>query len=260
MKEPTEGTESRLSSVASAIRVLKTFSEEEEEIGISNLAKRLGLAKSTVHRLASTLTAEGLLEQNPENGRYRLGLALFALGTLVRRRMNISDQALPHLHVLREKTGETVHLATLDQSNIMYLFNLESNQAIRMRSYIGARKPAFCTSEGRALLAFQSPDVVSRVVKEGLVARTPHTSTDPADLLKKLESVRRDGYALDDEESEVGMRGIAAPVRDLHGAVIAAVGVAGPAQRMSKKAIRSLVPPLLAAAESISTRLGYQNG
>src|SRR6201996_3170887 len=154
-EEPNSGegaeqgsTEGRLSSVTAAIRVLKVFSEEEPEIGISNLAKRLKLAKSTAHRLATTLLAEGLLEQNTENGRYRLGLELFALGALVRRRIDVSNQALPFLHVLRERTDETVHLAILDGTSIIYLFNLESNQAIRVRSYIGVRKPAFCTSEG----------------------------------------------------------------------------------------------------------------
>ena len=253
-----ESTEGRLSSVTSAIRVLKAFSEVEVEIGISALAKRLNLSKSTVHRLASTLTSEGLLEQNPDSGRYRLGLGLFALGALVRRRMDVSNQALPHLHTLREKTGETVHLATLDQDNIMYLFNLESPQAIRMRSYIGARKPAFCTSEGRALLAFQPLDVVGRILKEPLLARTPHTSVDSAELRKTLDAVRRNGYAIDDEESEIGMRGIAAPIRDLNGNVIAAVGVAGPSQRLSKKALRGFVPALIESADAISTRLGHQ--
>lgn len=258
MQDSQGGTEGRLSSVASAIRVLKAFSETEVEIGISTLAKRLGLAKSTVHRLVSTLTAEGLLEQNPESGRYRLGLGLFALGALVRRRMDISTQALPYLHELRETTGETVHLATLEQSNIIYLFNLESHQAIRMRSYVGARKPAFCTSEGRALLAFQGPDVLARVLKDGLVARTPHTQTDPAELRKILEQVRRDGYAVDDEESEVGMRGIAAPVRDHSGQVIAAIGIAGPIQRLSKKAIRGFIAPVVQVADAVSARLGHQ--
>ncbi|WP_124077534.1 IclR family transcriptional regulator [Pigmentiphaga humi] len=258
MQDSTEGTESRLSSVASAIRVLKAFSETEIEIGISTLAKRLGLAKSTVHRLASTLASEGLLEQNPENGRYRLGLGLFALGALVRRRMDISTQALPYLHELREITGETVHLATLEQSNIIYLFNLESHQAIRMRSYVGARKPAFCTSEGRALLAFQEPEVLARVVKDGLVARTPNTQTAPAGLRKTLELVQREGYAQDDEESEVGMRGLAAPVRDHSGQVIAAIGIAGPVQRLTKKAMRGFIAPVVQAADALSTRLGYQ--
>lgn len=253
-----EGGDGRLSSVAAAIRVLKVFSEQEPEIGISSLAKRMGLAKSTVHRLATTLVSEGLLEQNEENGRYRLGIQLFTLGALVRRRFDVSKQAVPFLHVLREHTGETVHLAILDDTSIVYLFNLESDQAIRMRSYIGVRKPAFCTAEGQVLLAFRTPDVIARVLKAGLVARTPNTNTDAQAFLKTLETVRRDGYSIDDEESEVGMRGIAAPVRDLTGSVVAAVGVGGPVQRLSKKALRACVPHLLNAADGISSTLGYR--
>ncbi|MGG2047808.1 MULTISPECIES: IclR family transcriptional regulator [Burkholderia] len=252
---PAEG---RLSSVTAAIRVLKTFSEEEPEIGISTLAKRLKLAKSTAHRLATTLLAEGLLEQNLENGRYRLGIELFALGTLVRRRLDVSKQALPFLHELREKTDETVHLAILDGTSIIYLFNLESNQAIRMRSYIGDRKPAFCTSEGMVLLAHGAPETLARVIREGLVARTPKTNTSSAALMKVLDQVRVDGYSTDDEESEIGMRGIAAPVRDLNGQVIAAISVGGPTQRLTKKALRGFTPELITAAEGISTRLGYR--
>ncbi|HTJ92031.1 MAG TPA: IclR family transcriptional regulator [Pararobbsia sp.] len=252
---PAEG---RLSSVTAAIRVLKAFSEEEPEIGISTLAKRLKLAKSTAHRLATSLMAEGLLEQNPETGRYRLGIELFALGTLVRRRLHISNQALPFLHDLREKTDETVHLAILDGTSIIYLFNLESTQAIRMRSYIGVRKPAHCTSEGRVLLAHSSPDIVSRVVKNGLVARTAKTNTNSAALLKLLDQVRIDGVSIDDEESETGMRGLAAPVYDLSGHVIAAISIGGPVQRLTKKTLSGFVPLLTNAAEGISTQMGYR--
>src|SRR5262249_51820845 len=108
-----EGSQ-RLSSVATAIELLNVFSEDEVEFGISTLAKRLGVAKSTAHRLATTLTSEGLLEQDRASGKYRLGLALFRLGTLVRRRMNVSEVARPHLFSLRQTTNETVHLAILD--------------------------------------------------------------------------------------------------------------------------------------------------
>ena len=109
----------RLSSVSTAIRLMKAFSEEQFEIGISDMAKRLGVAKSTVHRLAVTLVAENLLEQNPETGKYRLGIALFRLGSLVRRRMDVFNEAKPLLRELREKVNETVHLAVLDGSDIM---------------------------------------------------------------------------------------------------------------------------------------------
>jgi DNA-binding IclR family transcriptional regulator len=248
----------RLSSVTSALRVLKVVSEEEIELGISSIAKRLGLAKSTVHRLAVTLAAEGFPEQNPDNGRYRLGLALFERGILVRRRMDVSNLGLPLLAALRDRTQETVHLAILAQTSIMYLYNLESAQAIGMRSYLGARKPAFCTAEGRVLLAFSPPEVVAAVLKEKLEPRTAKTVTDPKALLRTLDEVRNSGYAIDDEESEVGMRGVAAPVRDIGGSVVTAVGLAGPIQRLTKKELRGLVPQVVATADAVSARLGYR--
>jgi IclR family KDG regulon transcriptional repressor len=248
----------RLSSVATAVRLLKAFSEDEVEIGISNLAKRLGVAKSTVHRLAVTLVSEGMLEQNPDNGRYRLGLALFRLGALVRRRMDVSNEAKASLSDLREKTNETVHLAVLDGTEIMYVYNLESRQAIRMRSDIGVRKPAYCTAEGQAILAFQPPEVVDQVIAGGLPPRTPQTITDPAALRKTLALVGHRGCAIEDEESEIGMRCIAAPVRNDSGEVVAAVGVAGPSSRLSKKALAAFIPHVIDTAAAISTRLGHR--
>jgi IclR family transcriptional regulator, KDG regulon repressor len=247
----------RLSSVATAIKLLKAFSEDETEFGISGLAKRLGLAKSTVHRLATTLVADGLLEQDPQSGQYRLGVALFRLGALVRRRMDVSNEARPFLFDLRKKTNETVHLAILDGTEIMYVYYLESTQAIRMRSDLGGRKPAYCTAEGQAILAFGPPDVVDRVAKGGLRARTPQTITDASKLLKALTLVRQRGYAMDDEESEIGMRCIAAPVRNDSGEVVAAVGVAGPVSRLTKKTLASFAPHVIGTAAAISARLGH---
>jgi len=248
----------RLSSVTSALLVLKVFSHGEPELGISSIAQRLGLAKSTVHRLAVTLASESFLEQNPQNGRYRLGLALFSLGALVRQRMDVSHQALSLLTALRDQTQETVHLAILDETSIMYLHNMESAQAIGTRSYIGTRKPAFCTSEGRVLLAFNDPELTVAVLKEELVQRTPKTTTNAKALRQILEDVRRNGYATDDEESEIGMRSVAAPIRDITGKAIAAVGLAGPIQRLTKKELRRLVPQVITTAAGISARMGYR--
>ena len=256
--EPSSSKSSRLSSVAAAVRVLKCFSEVEPEIGISSLAKRLSLAKSTVHRLAVTLTSEGLLEQSPETGRYRLGINLFVMGALVRRRLDVSNMAQPFLNVLREQTGETIHLAVMNETNVLYLYNLESRQAIRMKSYIGTIKPAFCTCEGRAIVAFGGPELMNKVLSAPLVARTPGTQTDPAQLMKMLTEIRNHGYAIDDEESEQGMRGISAPLRDITGQVVAAIGIGGPSQRLTLKKLRGLAPVLLSTAEAISTQLGYR--
>jgi DNA-binding IclR family transcriptional regulator len=258
LKGGAAGPKTRLSSVATAFRLLNAFSEEEVEIGVSALAKRLGIAKSTVHRLAVTLVAEGVLEQNPDTEKYRLGINLFRLGALVRQRMNLSNEAKPHLVELREATNETVHLAILNQNQIMYVYNLESRQAIRARSDIGVRKPAYCTAEGLAMLAFQPQHTIDVVIADGLAALTPHTNTSAAGLRAQLQEVRQAGYAVEDEESEIGMRCIAAPVREAGGAVIAAVGVAGPVQRLSKKAVAGFVPDVIRTAEAISVRLGFR--
>jgi len=252
-----EGSQ-RLSSVATAIELLNVFSEDEVEFGISTLAKRLGVAKSTAHRLATTLTSEGLLEQDRASGKYRLGLALFRLGTLVRRRMNVSEVARPHLFSLRQTTNETVHLAILDGSDIMYVYFLESTQAIRMRSDLGLRKPAHCTAEGQAILAFSPPETVEALIRNPLHARTPHTITTPEGLIKALDAVRQRGCAIEDEESEIGVRCVAAPIRNDAAEVVAAVGVAGPVSRLSKKALTAFMPHVIATAEAISASLGHR--
>jgi DNA-binding IclR family transcriptional regulator len=248
----------RLSSVGTAIALLKCFTAEEHEFGVTDLARKLGVAKSTVHRLARTLIADGMLEQNPENERYRLGIALFGLGALVRRRMNLSSEARQDLFALRQATGETVQLAILDGAEIMFVYNLESTQAIRVNSDIGVRKPALCTASGRAILAFQPDDVIVAALSRRLDRRTPKTEVDPQRLRRLLEEVRQRGFATEDEESEAGMRAIAAPVRGAGGLVVGSVAVAGPVQRLTKETLGRYAPLVIKTAEAISMRLGYQ--
>ena len=257
--KPKRPEPTRLSSVAMAVRLLKTFSEGEAEIGVTSLSRRLGVAKSTVYRLASTLVSEGLLEQNPETEKYRLGMSLFALGALVRQRMNVATDARPFLFHLREATGETVHLAILEGPDIVFVLNLESNHAIRMRADLGARKPAFCTADGRAMLAFQPQDVVNDVLGRRLVPRTPKTIIDAGQIRAALEEVRALGFATEDEQSELGMRSVAAPIRNANGRVVAAIGLAGPIQRLSDEALASFAPLVADAARTISARLGYNS-
>jgi len=248
----------RLSSVANSLRLIKAFSEDEYEIGISDLAKRLGLAKSTVHRLASTLLEEGMLEQNPGDGKYHLGLALFELGTMVRRKMDFTAEARPFLRTLMEKTGETVHLAILDHDSILYIITHESKQALRMGSKVGTRAPVHSTAVGKVLLASQPDDEIERIVARGLPQSTPNTITEAKALRRELAAVRAQNYAVDDEESEIGLRAIAAPIRSYSGEVVAAISIAGPVHRMAKKTLLSWVRELVEAAEAVSQRLGWQ--
>jgi IclR family KDG regulon transcriptional repressor len=250
-----EGT--RLSSVANAILLMKTFSDEQSELGISALAERLGLAKSTVHRLASTLVEAGMLEQNKETGKYRLGLAVFELGSLVRRKIDISLEAKPWLMTLREQTGETVDLSILDHGGVVCVNFLESKNVNRISSGVGLRKPVHCTAEGKALIAFQPASTIERIVDSRTVERrTPRTLIDPGALKEELANIRARGYATDDEEYELGVRSIAAPIRDDSGNSVAAVGVTGPKQRLTKTRLLGIAPFVTAAAKAISLRLG----
>jgi DNA-binding IclR family transcriptional regulator len=127
-----------------------------------------------------------------------------------------------------------------------------------MRSDLGVRKPAYCTAEGRAILAFQPQAIVDAVIAQGLSPRTPQTIPDPSQLVKTLALVRQRGCAIEDEESEIGMRGISAPIRNDAGEVVAAVGIAGPVTRLSKKAIAAFVPHVIETADLVSSRLGYR--
>ena len=247
----------RLSSVANSIRLTKAFSENEYEMGISALAARLGLAKSTVHRLATTLVEYDILEQNRETGKYRLGLALFELGTLVRRKMDVMSEAQAQIHALADLSGETVQLAILDHLSVLYIRIRESRQAVRMSTGLGSRAPAHCTSVGKALLAYQTPEVIQQIIDNGLRRYTPNTITEGPRLIEELASVRQKGYAVDDEEIESGLRCVAAPIRDHSGRVVAAISVAAPVQRMTKKNLQTTVPSVVSAAEAISRRLGY---
>src|SRR5882672_8842446 len=179
----------RLSSVANSIRLLSSFSGEEDELGITVLAQRLKLAKSTVHRLAATLTGARFLEQNGETGKYRLGLALFELGALVRRRMDVANEARPKLRELLETTGETVQLGIIDHYSVLYVYEMESRRAIRMAAAVGGRAPLHCTAVGKVLLAHQPADYVKQVLELGLTEYTPKTVTKREALLEMLSEV-----------------------------------------------------------------------
>jgi IclR family KDG regulon transcriptional repressor len=249
----------RLSSVAMAIQVLDAFTKKDTELGISALSRKLGIAKSTVHRLATTLASGGLLEHDKVTGQYRLGLTLFRLGALVRQRMNLYNEAKPFLTELGHQTNETIHLAILSENQVVYVYNLDSEQAVRAQSYIGVPKPAYCAAEGLAILAYQPEDVIKAIIAEGLVKRTPNTKNRPEQIWAALKEVRSLGYATEDEEYELGVRCVAAPIWDASGSVVAAVGVAAPAQRMTKKMMSETAPEVIRTAYAISRRVGYRS-
>lgn len=250
---------SSLSSVRNAARVLKEFGHDSPEIGVTEIARRLGIGKSTAHRLLNTLAEERLLEQNPANGAYRLGLAIYQLGATVTVQAEIHAAAGPVLEHLSSATRETTMVVVLDGAEVVCVDRRESPQSLRLGMKVGSREDAHVTSAGKLLMAFLPDEQRERLLTSRPLRRaTQFTLTDPAVLRTQLDEVASRGWADNINESEVGVSGIAAPIRNVHGAVIAAISVLGPSQRMTPQVVRRLARPTMEAGVAISRRLGHR--
>jgi DNA-binding IclR family transcriptional regulator len=247
-----------LTSVRNAARLLKVFLSREESLGVSELARRLDLGKSTVHRLLTTLAIEGLIEQDVTSGGYRLGIVVFELGEAVRVHLDVHAAAGPVLASLREQTGESSQVGVLDGTEVVYVDRLESSQSLRLFTETGRRVPVHCTSSGKVLLA-HLPDAGRAALLDRLplTALTPHTVTDPQALLAECVRLRRRGWAEAVNEREIGVASVAAPVRDATGTVIASVSIGAPVIRLGAGRRRELGALVAEAGEAISRRLGW---
>jgi IclR family KDG regulon transcriptional repressor len=249
-----------LGSVRNAARVLRAFTNADAELGVTELAGRLHLSKSTVHRLVATLAAERLLEKDPATGRYRLGLALYELGTNVTEHVDLHQAALPVLTTLRHTTGEMVHVAVLDGLEVIYVERLESHHLLPIFRTVGHRLPAHWTSSGKVLLAaLPRPDLVTRLAGVQLEARTSRTITDHSTLLDELDKVAARGWASNEQEGHEGVVSVGAPLRGPDGRVIAAVSVVGANTRMQGATMRRYTALVVDSAAVISRRLGYRS-
>jgi DNA-binding IclR family transcriptional regulator len=247
-----------LSSVRNAARLLKVFLSREQELGVSEIARRMGAGKSTVHRLLTTLAAEGLIEQDPGTGGYRLGIVVFELGEAVRVHMDLHAAASPVLAMLREQAHESSQIGILDGHEVVYVDRLESTQSLRLFTETGRRVPVHCTSSGKVLLAHLPPDQLAAVLDRApLTPLTPHTITTRDALMTELGQVRRRGWAEAVQEREIGIASIAAPVRDATGAVVAAISIGAPLARLGAAARRRLGAVVAEAGEAVSHRLGW---
>ena len=247
-----------LSTVRNAARLLKVFRSREADLGVSELARRLGLGKSTVHRMLTTLVAEGLIEQDPRTGGYRLGIVMFELGQAVRVHMDLHAAVGQVLSELRAQTGESSQVGVLDGHEVVYVDRLESAHSLRLFTETGRRVPVHCTSSGKVLLAYLPEARRHAVLRAApLTALTPHTITSREQLVAELARVRQRGWAEAINEREIGIASIAAPVRDVTGDVVAAISIGVPLARCSVMALRRLAPDYREAAEAASRRLGW---
>lgn len=246
----------RLSSVTTAMRLLKQFSETQEELGISTLARELGVAKSTVHRVASTLVAEGLLEQDPDTELYRLGLALFSLGALVRRRLSVTVVAKPLLTDLRDEFRENVELAVRKGDQVTYVYDFESPRPVRLRSRLGYSQPLTTSAIGLVIAAHQTPEEQAR-----LWAARPNLelADDQPSFLRKLEQIKQQGHSVDEDDGEMGILCIAVPIFNANGTVTSAIGMSMPKQREKPHTIDLMSRNLRKTADEISRQIGFNS-
>lgn len=241
-------------SVSRTLRILEALAAGGE-LGLTELAGAVGVHKSTLFRFMRTLCERGYAHRDADTERFSLTLKVFELGSSVYARVDLVKIATPFLTRLSATTQETVHLAILDDTRLVYLSKIESPRSLRvaMASGVGLSAPAYCTGVGKVLLAFGPSDVLREYLEHCDFTRyTEHTIPDRRKLLAELQAIRGRGWGLDDEEHEYGVRCVAAPVRDRRGAVIAALSVSGPTVRLTRERIGTMRTLVCEACEEIS--------
>lgn len=249
-----------INAVDRALRILDLFSEQHKELKLTEISQQMKLHKSTVHGLLRTLAHHGYITQNEENGKYKLGLKFIEKSELVLSSLDLRRIVHGQLQKLAAKFGETAHLVILEGGEAIYIDKVEGDSAIGMYSRLGKRAPIYCTAVGKVLVSEKTePELQQMAQQQNFVPRTPNTISSAEELIAEIAHVRRQGYALDDEELEIGLRCIAVPIRDNRGEIIAAVSISGPVTRLSDQKLPKMIENLKDAAYRISGQLGYKN-
>jgi IclR family transcriptional regulator, KDG regulon repressor len=246
------------STLAKGLAVLDWLARQQRDCRVVEVAQALGLARSNAHRTLQTLVECGWAAQNADTSTYRASLRLFELGSLVDGAFDLKTLLRPHLAILARTSGETIHLAALDGSEIIYLDKFDSPLPVAAYSRIGGRAPAYCVASGKALLAALGHDLVAlRALLGVLQPHTPNTITDYDALQAELARTRTSGWAENREEWRLGVCGLGAPVFNARGEPVAAIGMSVPSIRFSRAQARALAEQLTACARDASQALGY---
>jgi DNA-binding IclR family transcriptional regulator len=226
------------------------------EAGVTEIAAELQVHKSTAFRLVATLESHGMVEQNEDRGKYRLGVGVLRLAGATTARLDVVQEARPICRKLAADSGETVNIAVLSDRSALYLDQVAGQSALQSHNWVGQHIPLHATSNGKVLLSGLSSDEVDNRLPR-LTSYTSETVTTRAKLRRDLTEVREQGYAVAVDELEIGLTAIAAPIRNAHGDVIASLSVSGPTFRITEPRVKELVPVVLDAAEEVSRRLGH---
>ena len=245
--------------------ILEMVGQTSKGMSIRDLSAGLNLPKGTIHRLLSSLSYFGYIRQDPETKIYFLGLKLMDLTAQLSDQLDFRKVAEPVLRDLAEKTKQTAHLVILDRDEVVYIEKIETQQpagGLKMASRVGSRNPIHSSAVGKVLLSCLPVEAMEDFLrKKGLPRRTSNTITDPDAFRDHLKIVRSQGYAMDDEENEMGIRCLGAPIFDGKGRPVAAISVSGSVFQVTKKAVHDVIKrEVMAAAAEISRQLGFQGG
>ncbi len=248
-----------IQSVSRALDILEAFAIGQEELGVTELSRKLKLHKNNVFRLLATLETRGYVEQDRATGTYRLAMKTFEVASVFLHHLGLVKQARPALEQLARETGETAYLAVLEGASVVCVDMVETTQPVRVVPHLGRRLPAYATALGKVQLAFRTQDELDQLWKlEEPSPVTGRTIVGRSRLADELARVAAQELAVEDEELEEGVRGVAAPVRDYAKRVAGAIGVRGPAFRLTLDRIEGdLAPRVKAAAQEVAKRLGY---
>lgn len=243
-------------SVDRALSILEILARRRDA-GVTDIGKELGVHKSTAFRLLAVLESRGFVEQSEDRGSYRLGFGLVRLAGTITAQLDLTRQSRPACEQLAADLGETVNIALLDQGRAINVTQVRGAAAIASHNWVGQQTPLHATSSGKVLLAYAPAGVRASVLAASLERFTPSTITDAAALEDTLARTRASGWASTEEEYEVGLNAVAAPVRGADGSVVAALSVSGPAYRLAPGAFPRVAERVIAAADEISARIGF---
>jgi DNA-binding IclR family transcriptional regulator len=246
-------------AVERALTMLEAVAQEPGGLSNAEISRKLQIPKSSASYILRTLEKKAYLNRDLETGKYRVGLKILSLGRGALTGIDVREVAQPIMRHLTEKTKLTCHLAILDGPDAVYIEKVEAEGFIRMDTWVGRRMRVHATSVGKALAAHISQEQLEKILSNrGMERRTPKTITTLPRLLKDLEKVRAQGYAIDDEENNLGARCLGAPVFDQNGTIEAAVGLSGTTNQVNAHTIPRIVEALKDAARHISMQLGYR--
>jgi DNA-binding IclR family transcriptional regulator len=252
-------SDSPSAAVERALAMLEAVAQESEGLSNAEISRKLNIPKSSASYILRTLETRGYLTRDPESGKYRVGLKILSLSRGALGGRDVRGVALPIMRRLTQQTGLTCHLAVLDGPEAVYIEKVEPEGFIRMDTWVGRRMRVHATSVGKALVAHIPQEQLEQILRQsGMERRTSKTIGTMPRLLKELEKVRAQGYAVDDEENNLGARCVGAPIFDERGLIEASLGLSGTTQQVSPQTMPRILEALKDAARHISMGMGYR--